>query len=169
MADEWLTERMLARPPKADDWDAYRALFLNPTVAEWLRPQPLPPFGDQDILELLKGDEQHWDLNDFGPWVLTDRADGSVLGRGGLRWTELEGRLIAELPWTIAAARQGEGLASEAATAAIEWASTFELSELAALIRPENAASLRVAEKAGLHRDREVLHAGLPHLVYRWP
>jgi RimJ/RimL family protein N-acetyltransferase len=169
MADEWLTEHMLARPPKTDDREAYRSLFLDPAVAEWLRPVPLPPLGDQDILEMLQGDELHWDLNDFGPWVLTDRADGSVIGRGGLRWTELEGRLIAELPWTIAPDRQGEGLASEAAMAAIEWASTIELSELAALIRPENAASVRVAEKAGLRRDCEVLHAGLPHLVFRWP
>jgi RimJ/RimL family protein N-acetyltransferase len=169
MADVWLTERLLARPPGPDDWEGYRALFLDPAVGEWLRPAPLPPLGDSDVLEMLHADELHWDVSEFGPWALVDRENGSLIGRGGLRWLELEGRLIAELPWTIASGRQGEGLASEAAAAAIEWAGTIELSELAALIRPENTASLRVAEKVGLRRDRELLHAGLPHLVYRSP
>ncbi len=169
MAREWHTERLLARPPRPEDWDEYRALFSDPAIEEWLRPPPLRPFGDDDLLEMLHADELHWQVNDFGPWVLTDRDDGSLLGRGGLRWLELEGSLIAELPWTIAPRRQGEGLASEAAAAAIEWAATIGLAELVALIRPENAASLRVAEKIGLRRDREVTHAGLPHLAYYWP
>jgi RimJ/RimL family protein N-acetyltransferase len=169
MADEWLTERLLARPPAADDLDAYRRMFLDPAIGEWLRPTPLPPFTEQDVLELLGRDEQHWAVNGFGPWALADRGDGAVIGRGGLRWTEVDGRLVAELPWTIASNRQREGLASEAAAAAIAWAETIELAELAALIRPQNSASLRVAEKVGLRRGREVLHAGLPHLVYSRP
>jgi len=169
MAEEWLTERLLARPPRPEDREGYRALFRDPAIQEWLRPAPLPPFSDEDIAELLRGDEMHWEVNDFGPWALIDRREGSLVGRGGLRWAEVEGRLIAELPWTIASARQGEGLASEAAAAAIEWASKIEIDELVALVRPENGASLRVAEKAGLRCDREVLHAGLPHLAYLWP
>lgn len=167
MPEEWPTERLLARPPRPRDRDAYLAVFLDPAIGEWLRPAPLPPFTRADVLELLDGDERHWEVNGFGPWVLADRAGGEIVGRGGLRWTEVEGRLTAELPWTIATNRQGEGLASEAAAAAIAWADALELAELAALIRPENVASLRVAEKVGLRRDGEVLHSGLPHLVFR--
>ncbi len=169
MTDEWQTKRLLARPPRPDDRDDYRALFRDPAIEEWLRPAPLPPFDDDDIDGMLVADEMHWKANDFGPWALIDRGDGALVGRGGLRWTEIGGRTIAELPWTIVSARQGRGLASEAAAAAVAWASTIEIDELIALIRPENAASLRVAEKAGLRRGGEVLHAGLPHFVYRWP
>jgi [ribosomal protein S5]-alanine N-acetyltransferase len=169
MAEEWLTERLLARPPRPGDREGYRALFRDPAIEEWLRPAPLPPFSDEDIAAMLHSDEIHWETNDFGPWALIDRRDGSLVGRGGLRWLELRGRLIVELPWTIASHRQGEGLASEAAAAAIEWAGAIELLELAALIRPDNAASLRVAEKVGLRADGEVLHSGLPHLVYSSP
>lgn len=169
MGDEWHTERLLARPPRPGDRDGYRALFRDPAIEEWLRPAPLPPFGDEDIDGMLIADEAHWQSHGFGPWALLDREDGGLVGRGGLRWTEIGGRKVAELPWTIASRRQGRGLASEAAAAAVAWAGTIEIDELVALIRPENAASLRVAEKVGLRRDREVLHAGLPHLLYRWP
>lgn len=169
MADEWHTERLLARPPRPGDRAGYRSLFRDPAIEEWLRPAPLPPFEDEDIDGMLLADEAHWEANDFGPWALLDREDGSLVGRGGLRWTEIRGRTIAELPWTIASGRQGRGLASEAVAAAIAWAGMIEIDELIALIRPENAASLRVAEKTGLRRDGEVIHTGLPHFVYRWP
>jgi RimJ/RimL family protein N-acetyltransferase len=169
MADERLTERLRLRPPRPADWAGYRALFRDPAIEEWLRPAPLPPFGDADIRAMLGTDELHWDLHQFGPWALLDREDESLVGRGGLRWLELEGRLVVELPWTIASGRQGEGLASEAATAAVEWARALDLTEVVALIRPQNAASLRVAEKAGMRPDREAMHAGLPHLVYVLP
>jgi [ribosomal protein S5]-alanine N-acetyltransferase len=169
MAAEWLTEHLLARAPQPADLSAYKALFRDPAIEEWLRPSPLPPFGDDDIHDMLRTDEMHWRENGFGPWALLDREQESLVGRGGLRWTRFEGRSIAELPWTIASERQGEGLASEAASAAIEWARELELDELVALIRPTNAASRRVAEKAGLRQGPEVLHAGLPHLAYLWP
>jgi len=169
MADEWLTERLRARPPRPADWGGYRALFRDPAIEEWLRPAPLPPFGDEDIRAMLHADELHWDLHQFGPWALLDRSDESLVGRGGLRWLELEGQLVVELPWTVASDRQGEGLAGEAAAAAVSWARTLALADVVALVRPQNAASLRVAEKAGLRREREAMHAGLPHLVYVLP
>jgi RimJ/RimL family protein N-acetyltransferase len=32
---------------------------------------------------------------------------------------------------------------------------------------PHNAASRRVMEKAGLTYERDITHAGLPHVLYR--
>lgn len=167
MSDEWLTERLRARPPRRSDQDGYGDLFLDPGVAEWLRPAPMEPFDDVAIVEMLGEDEVHWAEHGFGPWMLIERESGAMVGRGGLRWTEVEGADVVELPWAIVSARWGRGFAAEAALAAIEWAESLELREVVALIMAGNGRSRRVAEKAGLPLDRATEHAGLPHLVYR--
>ncbi|HUH22062.1 MAG TPA: GNAT family N-acetyltransferase, partial [Gaiellaceae bacterium] len=43
----------------------------------------------------------------------------------------------------------------------------LEVDHLIALVRPENRPSVRVAEKIGMHVDREGDYKGLRHLVYR--
>jgi RimJ/RimL family protein N-acetyltransferase len=164
---EWPTPRLLAREPSPADEDGYLGVFLDRAVAEWLRPAPMPPLGEGEVREMLAEDRWHWAEHGFGPWVLVERRSEEIIGRGGLRWTEIDGERVVELPWAVRSDRWGQGLATEAASAALEWASSLPLSEVAALVLPANTRSRRVAEKAGLELVGETLHAGLPHLVYR--
>jgi RimJ/RimL family protein N-acetyltransferase len=164
---EWLTPRLLAREPSPEDEDGYFGVFLDKAVAEWLRPPPMPSLGAGEVSEMLAEDRRHWAEHGFGPWVLLEREGGEIVGRGGLRWTEIDGKRVVELPWALRSDRWGGGLATEAASAAVEWAETLPLDEVAALVIPGNMRSRRVAEKAGLVLAGETLHAGLPHLVYR--
>ena len=159
--------RLSARPPQRSDEDGYRRLFLDEAVGEWLGPMPGRRLAEAEVLGMLRADERHWEEHGFGPWVLTEKEDGEVVGRGGLRWTELDSGWVVELPWAIGSAHWNQGFASEAATAAVEWARELSLPEVIALIVPANGRSRRVAEKAGLAVDGETLHAGLPHLIYR--
>jgi [ribosomal protein S5]-alanine N-acetyltransferase len=167
MDREWSTPQLLARAPEAGDEEGYRRVFLDPAVGEWLRPAPMKPFDAAEVAEMLAEDRRHWADHGFGPWALADRERGSLLGRGGLRWTEIDGHPIVELPWAVRSDRWGQGLASEAAAAAVAWARALGLAEVAALVLPGNLRSRRVAEKAGLELDGDALHAGLPHLVFR--
>lgn len=164
-----MTERLLVRAPAPDDLRAYEDHFLHPEIGRWLRPPPLPPFDESQVLELLDRDCRHWDEHGFGPWVLEDRAGGGFVGRGGLAWTEVEDVLAVELPWSIEPDRHGQGLATEAAGRAIAAARSLGFAEVVALILPYNLASRRVAEKAGMESEREVEHAGLRHVLYRAP
>jgi RimJ/RimL family protein N-acetyltransferase len=136
-------------------------------VESWLRPPPLPPFDVAALDDLLLGDCAHWEDHGFGPWVLESRGGGEFAGRGGLAWTSIEGVAEVELPWSIEPRLHGNGLATEAATAATEWAREIGLERVIALTLPTNLASQRVAEKAGFSRDGECEHAGMPHLVFR--
>lgn len=165
--EERQTQRLLLRPPALEDRVAYHAHFTRPAVERWLRPPPLPPFNTRVLDELIEGDCAHWSDHGFGPWVLIDQQSGKFAGRGGLSWTSVEGTAEIELPWSIEPALHGRGLATEAATAACEWARELGLGQVVALVLPSNAASRRVAEKAGFKRNGEVLHAGLPHLLFR--
>jgi [ribosomal protein S5]-alanine N-acetyltransferase len=161
------TQRLLARQPTAEDRAFYHVHFTRPEVESWLRPSPLPPFTAQALDELIDSDRIHWEDHDFGPWVLIEKESAAFAGRGGLAWTAVEGMAEVELPWSIEPRFHGQGLATEAATAACEWARELGLVEVIALTLPTNLASQRVAEKAGFEQVDEVLHAGLPHLLFR--
>jgi RimJ/RimL family protein N-acetyltransferase len=56
----------------------------------------------------------------------------------------------AELAWVIATSRQGEGLATEAATAAMDWLRGRGVTTFVAHIHPDHAASPAVARHLGL-------------------
>jgi RimJ/RimL family protein N-acetyltransferase len=167
VAAERLTERLLARRPTVGDRALYHAHFTRPEIEAWLRPSPLPPFSAQVIDELVDGDQIHWEDHGFGPWVLIERETGAFAGRGGLSWTSVEGTAEVELPWSIEPRLHGRGLATEAAIAACESAHELEIEQVVALVLPTNAPSRRVAEKADFEPAGEVMHASLPHLLFR--
>lgn len=167
VGEERQTQRLLARKPAPADRALYHAHFTRPEVERWLRPSPLPPFTARVLDELADSDRIHWEDHGFGPWVLIEKESGSFAGRGGLAWTAVEGIAAVELPWSIEPRLHNHGLATEAATAACEWALDLGFEEVIALTLPTNIASQRVAVKAGFERDGTVTHAGLPHLLFR--
>ena len=119
---------------------------------EWLRPEPLPPFTIADSREILREDIRLWGDLGFGPWVLIERADGSFVGRVGLRRTAIENESAVELVWTVDPDRQGRGSATEAATAAIELARSVGLDEVVALTLPGIRTSYRAYYRKFLQR-----------------
>jgi RimJ/RimL family protein N-acetyltransferase len=167
VGEEHRTERLLCRRPTPGDRALYHAHFTRREIENWLRPSPLPPFTIQVLDELLDGDCIHWQNHGFGPWILIDRETGAFAGRGGLAWTAVEDTAQVELPWSIEPHLHGQGLATEAATAATGWARELGFDQVIALTLPHNIASQRVALKAGFSQDGECMHAGLPHLIFR--
>lgn len=165
--EERQTQRLLARRPAPEDRALYHAHFSHRAIERWLRPSPLPPFDARAIDELVEGDQTHWADHGFGPWILLERETGAFVGRGGLAWTAVEGTAQVELPWSIEPHLHGQGLGTEAAVAAVEWARELRFEEVVALILPANVASRRVAANSGFKEAGEILHAGLPHLLYR--
>src|SRR5205823_14550586 len=96
-------------------------------------------------LALLIG---HWHLLGYGQWAVVEKATGHVIGRAGL-WNP-EGGYGLEVGWVIRRSRWGQGFATEAARAAVQHGfETVGATHLISLIRPDNARSLRVAEKIG--------------------
>lgn len=142
----------------------YRQLFLDPAVTAWLRPPPLRPMGEGDVIGLLERDIQHWRQRGWGPWAV--RVDGAFAGRCGLCTTEVQGVREIELAWSVVPSLQGRGIATECAVRGLAWAAELGLPRIIALTLGDNSASRRVMEKAGLRYERDVIHAGLPHVLY---
>ena len=161
---EVVTDRMTLRRPVPDDLDELAAMLGDPRVGRWLG-------GVADrarTAEMLTRWIAHWDAHRFGLWAARDRESGALVGRGGLSVLLVDGGAGVEAGWTIAPDRWGEGLATELGAAAIQVAERdLRLRHLVSVTLPDNVASRRVMEKLGFSYARDVIHAGLPHVLYR--
>jgi RimJ/RimL family protein N-acetyltransferase len=153
------TERLRLRPVAVDDLDEVVRLYEDPDVARFM--------GTPDrewLVEWVKGSDGEWAELGYGRMVILDRAGGEFLGRTGLkRWPQFE---ETEVGWALRPEARGQGVATEAARAVLEWSEQFELPYVTAMIRPDNPASIAVAERLGLSPMREDELLGVPVVVY---
>ena len=100
--------------------------------------------------------------------VVARARRGDLIGYTGLNRAEVEDEPVLEVGWSIAPERWGEGLATEAARAAVAWGfDRAELEEIVSFTLVDNARSQRVMERLGMERVREFERRGLPHVLYR--
>ncbi|HEY8674184.1 MAG TPA: GNAT family N-acetyltransferase [Candidatus Dormibacteraeota bacterium] len=91
-------------------------------------------------------------------WIVRSAHDGAAIGFVQATVSTLSGvRTVADVAWVIGVARQGQGYASEAARALVEWLRTHGVHEVTAHIHPAHHASAAVASRAGLHPTDEVV------------
>lgn len=157
------TERLVLRPWRQDDLDAYAAMCADPEVMRYLGGHTLDRDGSWRNIALFMG---HWALRGYGLWAVEHRLDATFVGRVGL-WRP-EGWLGLEVGWALARSQWGQGYATEAGRAAMDFAwSALGVDELISLIQPANQGSQRVAERLGL-RVAGRHHLGSTELlVYR--
>lgn len=140
------TQRLILRGFCEKDKDAYAEMCADLEVMRYIgNGQPLSRSEAWRNMAMMLG---HWQLRGYGMWAVVERSGGEMIGRIGC-W-QPEGWPGFETGWTLRRAYWGRGLATEAARAAVNYA-FYELqqSHVISLIRPENAASRRVAEKLG--------------------
>jgi RimJ/RimL family protein N-acetyltransferase len=83
-------------------------------------------------------------------WVARDRATHAPVGTVQATISDAAGRRSAELAWVVATSRQGEGIATEAAAAAMDWLRDRGVTRFVAHIHPDHLASAAVAGHLGL-------------------
>lgn len=93
-------------------------------------------------------------------------ADGGACGHIAL--VKLAGDTPAELLFMVAADKQGQGCATEAARALIQRAAVAGISLVAATADSANHASNAVLEKLGFRRVREITDDPPAYWLYEW-
>ena len=160
------TERLVLRRPHRGDLDAYAELFADPEVVRYTG--GVTKTRAESVLALERM-IRHWDDHEVGLFSVVRKEDERVLGRVGFLLWDAEswehammrrprGRIETEIGWTLARPHWGRGYATEAATAARDWAlQELGLRRLISLIQRGNDASVRVACKLGETLEREDL------------
>lgn len=123
---------------------------------------------DEETASYLRDNLDHWDRYGYGMWLFRDGTNRRFVGRAGVRNTHVGGNDEVELAYALMAEYWNRGLATEMAREILDLASErLGLTDIVCFTLPTNLASRRVMEKAGFTYEGEVIHAGLPHVLYR--
>lgn len=157
------TERLILRMFHETDFADYAQICATPEVMRYLgEGQPLSRAEAWRQMAMILG---HWQLRGYGLWAVQARASGALLGRIG--FFQPEGWPGFELGWMLARPHWGYGYATEGARAALDYGfQTLQREHIISLIRPQNTASIRVAERLGERLQGHTDVAGGAALVY---
>jgi len=158
------TARLLLRPMEAGDCLDLLMTFGDPKV---MAAFGVEPFREPEMKRWVARNLEHQARHDYGLFSVIHKADRTLIGDCGLEHREIEGAGEVELGYDIRSEYWNRGLATEAATAVRNYAfQRLEQPRLVSLIRLGNGASVRVAEKIGMHRGAEVLQSETRYWVY---
>jgi ribosomal-protein-alanine N-acetyltransferase len=151
------TERLLIRPMRTDDAVAVHALVSDPDVMKYLPGDMMTLEQVQKTIVWLEDCYQRNTPDEIIKLTLAvvDSADGGLIGWCGLGPLEVRPAEI-ELYYGLSKEHWGRGLATEAATAMLDYGfGTVGLDRIVAVTSPGNVASQRVIQKLGMvYEDR---------------
>jgi RimJ/RimL family protein N-acetyltransferase len=143
------TERLLLRPPQAEDFEGFCALMADEASAKFIGGVQ-PPEVVWRTLCVMTG---AWTIRGFSMFSVIEKASGQWIGRLG-PW-QPEGWPGTEVGWGLLTSAQGKGYAVEGSAAAMDFAvDILGFTEIIHCIDPKNAPSIKVAERLGSRRLR---------------
>ncbi|MCC7271839.1 MAG: GNAT family N-acetyltransferase [Alphaproteobacteria bacterium] len=153
-AEALATARLVLRPPVAADAPAIEALAAPWEVARYTQriPHPYPPGAAAAFLAEVAADRAAGNALLF---AITRRGDGAFLGMIGLEAADEPG--VLEIGYWLGMPFWGQGYAAEAARAVLRHAFALDGVDMVfAEVHPDNRASCRVLEKAGMRETGRV-------------
>lgn len=169
------TERLVLRGWRASDVAPFHAMGQDPEVMRFIGPPPT----EADAAAVVERQNAILAERGYCFWALEAKADGAFIGfcgvKPGIANAPIDGQ--AEIGWRLARGHWGQGLAREAAEAALAWMWINTAEPLVAAITvADNMRSRGLMERLGMTRypdedfDHPALAAGDPlrrHVVYR--
>lgn len=159
------TPRLLLRRWYDHDLAPMADINADPEVMRWI--------GDGSVRDLdataeeIERWEDEWDEEGFGIFAVELLASGELAGLAGLSVPEYLPEVMpaVEISWRFGSPFWGQGYASEAAHATLEFALQDRgLDRVISVDRISNEASLNVVRKLGMKPERETSHP-----VYGFP
>ncbi|MDP9472557.1 MAG: GNAT family N-acetyltransferase [Chloroflexota bacterium] len=144
------TERLILREWTPEDAPVAFAIYGDPAVMRYIRADGRP---DPDVAHthagLQRAIARYPQRPGFGFWAAVERTGGEVVGAGLLK--DLDGGPEVEVGYHLARRVWGRGYATELARALVAYGfGRLGLNRIVGVAYPENRASCRVLEKAGL-------------------
>jgi RimJ/RimL family protein N-acetyltransferase len=175
MLSELQTERLILRPWQQSDREPFARMNADPAVMEFF-PACLSRDESDAAVDWI---EAHSRQHGFGIFAVELRAEQAFIGFTGLSVPRFEAhfRPCVEIGWRLARPYWGQGLATEAARAAVRYGfEVIGLDQIVSFTVPANVRSRAVMEKLGMTHDpsEDFDHPSLPeghplrrHVLYR--
>lgn len=154
------TARLVLTPLVAGDAEVMVDVLAHDRMHEFTGGHPLTLDQLRSRYEKLESGRSPLGDEAWMNWIV--RLVDDLRPVGVMQATVASDRSSADVAWEVGVASQGQGVASEAATAVVDWLIEQGVPNIRALIHPEHAASAVVAARAGLsasdeHVDGEVV------------
>ena len=169
------TARLRLRPWRDGDLEAFAALNADPEVMRHFPAPMARPESDRLAARI----RAHMAERGFGSWAVEVPGVAGFIGFTGLSVPSFTTGFTpcVEVGWRLARAHWGQGYATEAARAAVDFGfGALGLEEIVSFTVPENRRSRAVMERLGMTRDpsedfeHPILPVGDPlrrHVLYR--
>lgn len=162
------TERLRLRGHTAADFETVAAMWADPDVVRYIGGRPSTR--EESWARLLRYPGM-WALLGYGFWAIEEKASGRLAGEGGFADFKRDISPAMDAPeqgWALASWAHGRGYGSEAVAAMIAWGEAhFGRRDFVCIISPENAPSIRVAEKVGYRETARTTYKDAPTVMFR--
>jgi RimJ/RimL family protein N-acetyltransferase len=168
-APDLQTGRLRLTGHGAKDFADSAALWADPDVVRFIGGRP---FNQEEVWARLLRYVGHWAMMGYGYWVIREVDTGRFVGEVG--FADFKRDLdppfgdAPEIGWALRPWAQGRGFASEAIGAVTAWGDRrFGFgARTVCMIDPENAPSIRVAEKNGYREYARTRYKGAPTVLF---
>jgi RimJ/RimL family protein N-acetyltransferase len=157
------TGRLRLREFIPQDADALEALLGDPVAMQYY-----PAALDRQGVEAwIARNLERYRRDGHGLWAMLLKNSGELVGDCGCTLQEVEGKNEVEVGYHVRRDLWGNGYATEAAQACMEYAFTkLGARRVISMIRPGNLQSIRVAEKNRLTCEKIIFWRGYEHCIY---
>jgi ribosomal-protein-alanine N-acetyltransferase len=157
------TDRLILDAWQSADWTALQPIATDPDVMRHITGGVA--WNEEQIRSFVDGQVRQYAERGYCRWKLLEKPAGAFIGFCGVGFWRNEPD--PEIGWWLMRARWGRGLATEAARAALADAvERARLDRIISIARPENAASIRIMEKLGLHFELAFENGGTQLVRY---
>lgn len=149
------TDRLILRQLKVSDADDLFQIYSGSGMLTYLGGGPSSL--SEERQKLAGHIRDSYDVHGFGLWAIILRETGQLIGRSGILYSDINGQMEAELAYLVKREWWGKGIATEAARAVLKVAKEqFNFARIVAIIHPDNAGSIGVAEKLGFELETHI-------------
>ncbi|NET35808.1 MAG: GNAT family N-acetyltransferase [Cyanothece sp. SIO1E1] len=159
------TQRLILREFQLEDWQELAPILADPRVMK---------FSPTGVLSILQTQQKinsfisSYEKFGFGKWAVIFKESHKLIGYCGIAVEQIDNRDEKEIGYRLDSRFWGQGLATEAATAALQYGfEQLQLPYILGIVEPANTASVRVLEKLGMQYKRETIFHGLKMDMYR--
>ncbi len=159
------TKRLKVREMTLDDIDRLYEIYAEPSITEYM--EGLYPDRQEEIVFSKSYIRNMYGFYGYGLWIVIEKSSGMIIGRAGLSNREVDGEVFLELGYVIAKESQRQGYATEVSQAILEYAKDeLGATQVIALMKSGNTASIRTAKKLGFEEVCEVTLGDETYLEY---
>lgn len=167
-APDVLTERLRLRAHTAADFEACIPMWNDPIVTRFIGGRAYTP---EEVWQRVQRYAGSWVLVGHGFWVIEEKATGKLVGEIGImdakRDIDPPFGEDRELGWALLPEAHGKGYASEALEAVLGWEmAIFNAACVVAMIDPDNAPSIRLAERFGFRERVRTTYRDVPTVIF---